>query len=144
MLGTPQFDAERLRRLAAFLPRLEAANFQSGEWTVPERTEAGVIELGGFNPSSVVSDFVTRCYEAGWVQWPDFDWVTWKSSAEAVHLHDDPTAIERATPEQVSRLLTVLIRQDRFAEGTLDAAYESGFLVRILRRIATLAADSLE
>lgn len=144
MPGAPQFDAETLRRLAAFLPQLEAPDFQFGEWTVPERREDGVIELGGFNPSSVVSDFVTTRYEAGWVQWPGFDWVTWKSSAEAVRLLDDPTAMERATPEQVSRLMTVLIRQDRFVEGALAAAYDSGFLVRILWCIATLAADSME
>ena len=77
-----------------------------------------------------------------WVN-TSFEWVTWKGSSEASQLRDEPAALEAATADQLERLLTVLVRQDRFVTGTLAIAFESGFLVRILRRAAILA-DSLE
>lgn len=132
----PRFDPQTLRALAAFLPRFEAPGFVFGGWTDPPAL------IGGFELSPVAEGFVSACYEAGWVQWPDFDWGTWKNSAEARQLYFDPAALETATPEQLSRLLTVLIRQERFVDGALNAAFESGVLLRILRRIAVLSAKT--
>ena len=136
--GKPHFDLQTLRTLAAFLPRFETPDFKFGRWADPNAF------LGWFEFSPVATEFVSACYEAGWVQWPDFDWGTWKNSTEARQLYFDPAALETATPEQLSRLLTVLIRQDRFVEGELNAAFQSGVLLRILRRIATLSAETPE
>ncbi len=143
MADSPRFDAEALRALAAFLPQFEAADFEFGEWMVSDPSEDGVIPFPSFHLSPVALDFVSTCHEVGWIQWPEFDWVTWTGTAEAVQLHDDPAKLERAAPQQLSRLLTVLVRQDRFVEGALGAGFDSGFLLRILRRIATLAANPL-
>ena len=68
----------------------------------------------------------------------DFDWGTWKQTPEAISLRDDAQVLARATPEQLSRLLTVCIRQDRFCEGALEGAFESGLLTRILERAAII------
>lgn len=57
-----------------------------------------------------------------------------------LRLRDDTSVLEQTTPEELERLLTVLFRQERFYEGTLENAYESGLLVRILRRTARLEA----
>ena len=125
-------DMKRLRALAPFLSKFEAP----GAFPSWER-----------NP--VAWDFIDACYKAGWIM-QDFDgtewrsWVEWKSSDEALRLRDDPAALQSAAPEQIGRLLTVLIRQDRFVEGSLAGAFESGFLVDILRRIAELAARPTE
>lgn len=133
----PRFDPPTLRALAAFLPRFEAPGFVFGGGRPGPRAFFGWFEL-----SPVAADFVSACYEAGWVQWPDFNWGTWKNSAEARQLYFDPAALETATPEQLSRLLTVLIRQERFVDGALNAAFQSGVLLRILRRIAVLSAKT--
>ena len=58
-----------------------------------------------------------------------------------MRLRAEPSVLEAATPEQLQRLLTVLIRQERFVDGALESAFESGLLVRILRRVAALAED---
>ena len=134
MSGKPRFDPQTLRALAAFLPRFEAPDFEFGRWANPPSVFAS-FELG-----AIADDFVSACYEAGWVQWPDFDWGTWKNSLEARQLYFDPAALETATPEQLSQLLTVLIRGDRFVDGALNVAFRSGVLLRILRRIAALSA----
>jgi hypothetical protein len=71
----------------------------------------------------------------------DFDWPTWMQTDEAIHLRDDLDSLAQATPEQLAHLLTVMIRQDRFVEGSLGAHAESGLLVSVLRRAAVLEAE---
>src|SRR5688500_17575826 len=48
-----------------------------------------------------------------------------------------PDALGEATLDDVRRLMTVHIRNDRFVEGHLLDAFESGHIVRVLERIAT-------
>ena len=134
-------DSENLHALAAFLPKFESPGFEFGRVVAPPPGEDGVCQIPFSDFSPVASDFVDTCYKMGWVQ-QHFDWPTWKQSAEAVRLRDDPTALEQATPDQLRRLLTLLIRQDRFADGELGSAFEAGLLVRILQRIEALAASS--
>ena len=73
----------------------------------------------------------------GWIQ--NFGWGDWKDGAEAERFRTDPETFTQATPEQLSQVLTCLIRGDRFCEGNLSSAYEAGLLVPILRRAAALA-----
>ena len=123
----------RLDALAEFLPSFESPDFEFGHF---------VFEPGGFPFYSFSDDalrFIDVCTGMKWVI--PFDWVEWKESTEAVHLRDEPGALEAATLEQLQRLLTVLIRQERFVDGALESAFESGLLVRILKRAAALAED---
>jgi hypothetical protein len=59
-------------------------------------------------------------------------------SKDAMRLRDDPKALAAASAEQLAKLLTVLIRQDRFVEGALNGAFEAGLLTGIVRRAAGL------
>jgi hypothetical protein len=58
-------------------------------------------------------------------------------------LRDDPNALKNATPEQLAKLLTVLIRQERFCDGVLNSAFKSGLLTGILERVAVLLEESI-
>lgn len=129
---------DRLRSLASFLPAFESAAFEFGRWNNAESADQGVLTLPFFALSEAGEAFVKTAYDAGWVE-PDFDWGTWSDTQEARSLRDDPASLAGATPEQLAHLLTVLIRQDRFVEGSLLASYESGLLTGILRRAASLA-----
>ena len=81
--------------------------------------------------------FVKAAYAGGWVL-SDFDWGMWAGGEEAAQLRDDPAALARATPDQLARVLTVCVRQDRFVEGALLDAFESGLIRRIVQRAADL------
>ena len=124
-------DAECLRALAEFLPKFEAA------WGL-EDSKYFYLSKQSFD---LISGFHETCYRIGWILYPGFRWSTWITSPEAIRLHDDPAVLEQATIEQLQKLLTYLCRQDRFCEGVLENAFKSGLLVRILRRIAALAAN---
>jgi hypothetical protein len=133
----------RLRGLAAFVPQFESPDFRFGRWEGGEPSESGIMTLPMYQRSEVSDQFVRAAYDLGWVPAPGCNWVQWKQTPEAIRLRDDPAALAAATPPQLARLLTVLIRQDRFCEGSLAGAFRYGLLTAICRRAAALA-DELE
>jgi hypothetical protein len=128
---------EKLRGIVAFLPSFQAPDFKFGHWTKPPSDRPGIMMLPYFSLSEVAGSFEQKAYDLGWIM-PDFDWGAWKQTAEAISLRCDAQVLARATPEQLARLLTVCIRQDRFCEGALEGAFESGLLTRILERAAVI------
>jgi hypothetical protein len=128
---------ERLQALAAFVPLLSDARLGFGRWAGGEERD-GVLTIPWFSFSPEAERFMRTVYDYGFVR--DFDWPTWAGTAEAVALRDDPDALAQASIDQLERLLTCLVRGDRFAEGTLAGAFDSGLLLRIAQRAAVLAA----
>ena len=120
-----------LDNLAVLLPVFEASDFSVGKIANPVH----------FDYSESMSRFVDTAYEDGWVS-PEVDWPSWMETAQARRLRDDPAAIPEATVEQLQKLLTTVIRQDRFVTGALAGAFESGMLTAILRRIDQLRVDA--
>ena len=131
--------SEALRELARFLPAFESPDFKAGEWAGMVEEEPGVWTMPYVRYGDITEEFVHAAYDHGWVQ-PSFDWGEWKQSDEAVALRDDAERLAAATPEQLTRMLTVVIRQDRFVEGALLDAFECGMILSIVRRAAALLA----
>jgi hypothetical protein len=75
-------------------------------------------------------------YDLGWVK--VFDWSEWEKTPEARELIDNHKRVAAATPAQLAKLLTVYIRADRFDEGSLNVAFESGVLTAIVLRAEAL------
>jgi hypothetical protein len=130
----------RLKALAEFLPLFEEPEFQFGMWHGSKRRKPGEFMLPYFELSETASLFVDMAYEKGWVL-SGWDWPAWMKTEEAITLRDDPAALAAASADKLAKLLTVLIRQDRFVEGGLNSAFESGLLTAIVRRAAALAEE---
>ena len=130
----------KLRGIVAFLRRFQAPGFKFGHWTQPPSDRPGVMILPHFSLSDVARSFKQTAHKLGWVV-RDFDWGTWMQTPEAQSLRDDDQVFAQATPEQLARLLTVCIRQDRFCEGALESAFESGLLTRILERADAILSE---
>jgi hypothetical protein len=130
-----------LAGLAAFLPIFEAEDFDFGQWSSTESGQPGVVIMPMFMLSEAASAFHTALHDLGWVRF-DFDWVAWQNTPESESLRGDPDAIANATPDQLAKLLTMIVRADRFCEGALLACYKSGLFLRILRRVSELSGAS--
>lgn len=128
---------ERLHALAGFLPQFEERGFTFGQWVPPLSKETDALIIGYFRFSETADAFLHMAYNAGWVLF-DFDWGKWVQTPEAGELRDNPKVLAGATADQLAKLLTVVIRQERFCEGSLEAAFESGLLTGIVRRAAQL------
>lgn len=124
----------RLRALAELLPQFEAPDVEFGRWSSPPNG-LPYFDLG---PAGLA--FVRAAGRGGWVT-PAVNWREWAATDECQRFRADPSAIGSATPEQLERLLTLIVRSDRFNEGELAAAFESGVLARILQRATALLHD---
>lgn len=125
----------RLRALAAFLPVFQAPGFRFGGWNrPPPEGDFQVFPFFVMSPGAEL--FMETAYKFGWVM--PFDWGKWAATRRAGKLRDDPQVLAGATADDIGRLLTVLIRQDRFVDGALAGAFESGLLIRILERTKAL------
>ncbi|MEW5825915.1 MAG: DUF6508 domain-containing protein [Candidatus Bipolaricaulota bacterium] len=128
---------EHMECLAQFEATFEDPTFRFGTW-IPARP---MPHQGLVGPEFVLSDgaeaFVDALRAIGWVT-PAFDAAAWSRTPEAQALVGDEEALARATPEQLARLVAALVLRDSHDMGTLADAFESGLLLRIVRRAATL------
>jgi hypothetical protein len=136
-----EYPADKLRAIAVFLPAFEAPGFRFGEWVTPQSTRQGQVGAPYFVPSETADKFAAAAYAAGWIL-SGFDWSRWQQTPEGRRLLSENTTLAQASPEQLARLLTTIIRKEKFAEGSLEAAFKSGLLMRILQRAAVLLAET--
>lgn len=107
---------ERLRGLAALLPLFDGP---------------------GSEPDAAINALNESAYRLGWVL-AEFDWSEWAHGPEYKTLVANPANVASADPLALARLLTAHFRQDRFCEGHLLGAFESGHLAAIVRRAGEL------
>jgi hypothetical protein len=129
-------DEDRLRALADLVPTLEAPDVDFGRWELPPPT-SGVQSLGWFEFGPAAETWRAAVAAGGWVL-PGFDWRAWLATDAGRALRDDPATVAGATSDDLARLLTAIVRSDRFVEGSISGAFESGLLARIARRAAAL------
>jgi hypothetical protein len=81
-----------------------------------------------------IPTFVQLAYDDGWMV-AGFDWTDWTEGRAIVH---DKALIEDADLLTIRKLITALVRSDRFCEESLQAAYEEGTITAILARISKM------
>jgi ADP-ribosyl-[dinitrogen reductase] hydrolase len=126
---------ERLAALAAFGPVFEREGFVFADYVPPIRHgDAMIVGHHGLTPDAL--RFYEIVYAYGWVR--SIDYHAWSETAHGAQLLRDGDAIADATEDDLAFLLTVCIRADRFSDGYLAGAYESGLIGRIVARASDL------
>lgn len=118
------------------MPRLASPDIDFGHWVTYEPDEDGVMQMPWFDYSPEARRFMADVSGAGFVH--PFDWMAWMGTPGALALVADPTRVAKADAEDLRRLLTAIIRGDRFVEGNVAGAFESGMLLAIARRAQAL------
>ncbi len=128
---------EQLANLGSFRARMEAPDFDFGEWVPSRKPAPGVTTMPyfAFSPDGLMV-LAAMPVQMG------FDWNTWMATDEAKALLHDRDVLAQATPEQLMKLSTTLLRADRFTDGTLANAYASGLLGAMVRRAEALSETS--
>ena len=129
--------AAALRRIARQLPVFEAPGFKFGFWEPARKRADGVIVLGWYVPGPEAEAFLSDL--GGWIT--PFDWMSWASSPAGQALLGHPDAVASASADDLRKLLTTYVRGERFGEGTLENAFNSGMLTAIMRRAGVLASE---
>ena len=125
----PELTKEEIQEILRFLPTFSAPGFKAGGFDSPE----GQLPYCDYSPE--VHEFMETLYRLK-VVFP-FDWIQWQPTAEPYL--NDPTQLATASQDTLCKLLTLHARQERFSEGHLLAAFESGHMVAILNRLDTIA-----
>ncbi len=129
----------RLEALAAFAEKLRDKDASFGSMAGAEHpgTTDHPVQIPFWKSSELADAFVKMTYDSDWVL-GDFDWSKWLDSEEANSLLKDQLAISKANPDQLRKLITALIRSDRFCEGTVLQAFEDGTMLAIAVRASSL------
>jgi len=133
---------QRLAAIGAFADELESPDFDPGQWHDSERRQTAddeVWTMPWFELSDRAEAFLAAIRANGWIE--PFDWMDWAQTDEATALRDDRAALGRATLDQLQRVLTAVVRAERFSDGTLEWAFDSGLMAAIARRAQALAAE---
>jgi hypothetical protein len=132
--------AERLQALADLVPVLESPDAAFGHWETPPPVD-GVHRMPNFAFGPTEEAFRSAVGRGGWIIM-GFDWMTWLRTEDGEALRDRPEAVAGTSADELAKLLTAIIRSDRFVEGSLVGAFESGLLARIARRAAVLLNEA--
>jgi uncharacterized protein DUF6508 len=136
--STSRNKPNRLERLAAFGVEFRDPTTMFGTWhDVPDNATAWAPHtFPWFDYSEVADRFQKMLYDSGWIQ--DFDWARWKDGDEGRTLLAHRDAIATADCGQLAKVLTTLVRQDRFVDGALAEAYENKILLAVVERAEVL------
>jgi len=89
----------------------------------------GVFHMPFWIESPVVSEFRELAHKLLIIK--NFDWQSWEEGRKI--LTNPSFDFNTVDLETKRRLITLLVRSDRFNEGTLISAFESGVILRILK-----------
>lgn len=131
--------ADRLRALADLGPILESPDAEFGHWEAPPPVD-GVQQMPYYVFGPTADAFRAAVGRGGWIVM-GFDWGAWLRTDEGRALRERPEALAGASPDELAWLLTAIVRSDRFVEGSIAGAFDSGLLARIARRAAALLEE---
>lgn len=105
---------------------------------------SGVTEMPYSVLDPLINEFVSLWYEKDLVLL--FDWASWQEGRDW-YANDNDGKYETLDTETALKLLTAVIRNNRFNEGALLNAFESGVFPKIIDKLVQLiknARDSAE
>jgi len=88
-----------------------------------------VIQMPRVDYSDALKEVITALYDVRAVV--DFDWMGWSG----LELYPNTAALSDAPDADVIRMLTTIVRSERFSEGSLKAAVDSGMFGALLTRL---------
>jgi hypothetical protein len=83
------------------------------------------------SPSEVISQFVTLSYELQIII--NFDWGSWDEGRKMAS--DGNFNYDSIDIPTKCKLITAIVRNDRFCEGVLVESFESGLILKLLKSI---------
>jgi hypothetical protein len=114
-----------------------------GKLVGAQKHEDGSVAFPYWCESEIVSKFFNTTYMLGLVV--AFDWSAWHEGIEI--LNEKHELIEELEVEDLCKLLTIMLRSDKFCEGYLVNCFERGLVERIMEamevRVMTAPVCSL-
>lgn len=127
------------RRLQELNSRIQSHAGSWGEQHGGNKDENGVIEFPYWSQSPLIGEIVEFMYNYDLVI--TFDWGAWEEGRQW-YKSEDESKYEKLDTEMALKLLTAVIRNDRFNEGALVNSFESGDFPKIINKFVSLKGDN--
>ena len=124
------FTQQDWQPLIELIPKVESTS-KFGEWEEENILFPYCIE------APIVSQFLHIVYRLPIII--SFDWGAWEEGRKIAS--NDDFDLDTLDLPAKCKLITAIVRSDRFSEGTLVSAFESGLILRILKSIEKQIAD---
>ena len=124
------FTQQDWQPLIELIPKVESTS-KFGEW------EEENILFPYCTEAPIVSQFLHIVYRLPIII--SFDWGAWEEGRKIAS--NDDFDLDTLDLPAKCKLITAIVRSDRFSEGTLVSAFESGLILRILKSIEKQIAD---
>lgn len=115
--------------------RIQSYNGKWGERHSGKKLESGANTLPYTEQSEPIQEFVQFMYDKDLVI--NFDWSKWQEGRDWF-ASEDEAKYQDLDIETSLKLLTAVIRNDRFNEGALVRAFEDGTLPKVVERLIAL------
>ena len=102
-----------------------------GEWAGGEKNDKGIIQMPYCITAPIVSKFSEIVYSLPIMI--SFDWMAWDEGRKIAS--DENFDFDKLDIPTKCKLITSVVRSDRFCEGALVSAFESGLILKILESI---------
>lgn len=123
--------------LFQLIPEIEET-IKFGEEAGGGKDMNGVFQMPYYMQSSIVTQFLKIVYELPIII--SFDWSSWDEGRKiARDKNFDFDTIDKSTK---CKLITAIVRNDRYCEGALVSSFESGLILKILKSIKNNFKDS--
>ena len=124
------YDRRNWQPLLDLIPEIELTN-KFWEIAGGEKNDKGDIQMPYYMDSPIVEKFRESVVELGIII--SFDWSNWDDGRKIARNKEfDYDSIDIPTK---CKLITAIVRNDRFCEGALVAAFDSGLILKILQSI---------
>ena len=124
------FTQQDWQPLIELIPKVESTS-KFGEWASAEKNEEETIQFQDCIEETIVSQFLDIVYRLPIII--SFDWGAWEEGREIASNDDfDHDTLDLPTK---CKLITAIVRNNRFCDGVLVSAFESGLILRILKSI---------
>lgn len=132
----PEPTVADLRAVAAFTEALTLSALVVGTWHggVPER-EGASIQWPWVQYTPVVNEWVDSLYEHHVVV--DYGEPGWDERMQAFAV--DPGRLRSADLLTVRKVLTTVVRRERFCDGAIESSFETGLVQAAMVRLRVLA-----
>lgn len=121
---------DQWKKLFKLIPKIEKAKVfgKGGGFKIQKD---GTIEISSSTPTKIVSDFLHVFYEIELCV--VFDWSGWEKGRKILTQQDFD--YNQLSTFELCKLLTTIVRADRFNDGVLIAAFENGNILNIIKAI---------
>jgi len=93
--------------------------------------EQGIIDMNPYVEHEIVEEFRQVCYTIPIMI--DFNWGSWDEGREIVS--DDNFDYDTIDIPTKCKIITAIVRNDRFCSGRLVEAFETGMMLKVLKSI---------